>query len=474
MTPRLSRLAARVANGEITAEKRTQAMFERVMTAESGPDRLNAFISFDYDTAIAQAKRVDNTEHLRNGLLAGVPIALKDNICTVDAPTTCAARILANYRSPYDATVVRKLREAGAVIIGKTNMDEFAMGSSTEHSAFGATRNPRDLTRVPGGSSGGSAAAVAANLAEAALGTETSGSVRQPAAFCGVVGVRPTYGRVSRYGVIAFASTLDQVGPLAQNVGDAALMLRVIAGVDRFDATTADRPVEDYTEALQHPITGMVIGIPREYQPEGMDAAVAQSFHESVGRLRALGAEVREITLPHTELALPAYHALASTELSSNLARFDGVRFGARVNADTAQEMMARTRGRGFGAETKRRILLGTHILSQPKQEIRKGACAARALVTQDFNTAFADGCDVIFAPTTHAPAFALGAQLQPYEMYMSDMLTVGTALAGIPAISIPIGKTGNGLPIGGQFMAPRWDEMTMFKAAAALERGLA
>jgi aspartyl-tRNA(Asn)/glutamyl-tRNA(Gln) amidotransferase subunit A len=474
MKPRLSRLAARVANGEITAEKRTQAMFERVMTAESGPDRLNAFISFDYDTAIAQAKRVDNTEHLRAGVLAGVPIALKDNICTVDAPTTCAARIMANFRSPYDATVVRKLRDAGAVIIGKTNMDEFAMGSSTEHSAFGATRNPRDLTRVPGGSSGGSAAAVAANLAEAALGTETSGSVRQPAAFCGVVGVRPTYGRVSRYGVIAFASTLDQVGPIAQNVGDAALMLRVIAGVDRFDATTANRPVEDYTEALHHPIRGMVIGVPREYQPEGMDPAVAQSFHESVGRLRALGAEVRDITLPHTELALPAYHALASTELSSNLARFDGVRFGARVNADNVQEMMARTRGRGFGAETKRRILLGTHILSQPKQEIRNGACAARALVTQDFNTAFGGGCDVIFAPTTHAPAFELGAQLQPYEMYMSDMLTVGTALAGIPAISIPIGKTGSGLPIGGQFMAPRWGEMTMFKAAAALERGLA
>ena len=453
-------------------------MFDRVMTGESGPDRLNAFVSFDYDNAIAQAKRIDTTETLRTGVLAGIPIALKDNICTIDAPTTCAARIMANYRSPYDATVVRRLRDAGAVIIGKTNMDEFAMGSSTEHSAFGPTRNPRDLERVPGGSSGGSAAAVAAGLAEASLGTETSGSVRQPAAFCGVVGVRPTYGRVSRYGVIAFASSLDQVGPIAQNVEDAALMLQVIAGPDPFDATTADVHVPDFCASLEDGVKGLTIGIPAEYQPKGMDAAVARAFEDCVKLLFSLGANIREISMPHTELALPAYHAVASTELSSNLARFDGVRFGARVaptaaavpGADASLEAL--TRGRGFGAETKRRILLGSYILTHADPALREGARAARALVTRDFDDAFASGCDALFAPTTHAPAFRLGAKLEPYEMYMSDVLTVGAALAGVPAISIPIGLAGH-LPIGGQFMTRRWSEPLMFRAARALERAL-
>jgi aspartyl-tRNA(Asn)/glutamyl-tRNA(Gln) amidotransferase subunit A len=448
-------------------------MFERLMTGESGPERINAFVSFDYDTSIAHAKRVDATEHLRNGVLAGVPIALKDNICTVDAPTTCAARIMANYRSPYDATVVRRLRDAGAVIIGKTNLDEFALGSSTEHSAFGPTRNPRDLDHVPGGSSGGSAAAVAAGFVEASLGTETSGSVRQPAAFCGVVGVRPTYGRVSRYGVIAFASSLDQVGPITTNVGDAALMLQVIAGTDPRDATTAARPVPDFSETIENGVAGMTIGIPREYQPKGMDAQVAASFAATVELLRSLGATVREITMPHTALALPAYHAIASTELSSNLARFDGVRFGARVTPPDGKNVEGLTRGRGFGPETKRRILMGTYLLSHADPALRHGAARARALVTQDFDDAFDSGCDVIYAPTTHAPAFRLGAQLEPYEMYMSDILTVGAALAGVPAISVPIGYAGR-LPIGAQFMARRWDESTMFRAARALERAVA
>jgi aspartyl-tRNA(Asn)/glutamyl-tRNA(Gln) amidotransferase subunit A len=471
MSGRLARLARRVANGEITAEKRTQATFERLMTGESGPGRINAFISFDYNTSIEQARRVDTTESLRNAPLAGVPIALKDNICTIDAPTTCAARIMANYRSPYDATVVRKLRAAGAVIIGKTNMDEFAMGSSTEHSAFGPTRNPRDIDHVPGGSSGGSAAAVAANFAEASLGTETSGSVRQPAAFCGVVGLRPTYGRVSRYGVIAFASSLDQVGPITQNVGDSAHMLQVLAGADPYDATTAAIPVPNFSAGISEPITGLVIGIPSEYQPAGMDANVLASFHASVELLRGLGAEIRIVSLPHTEFALPAYHAIASSELSSNLARFDGIRFGARVD-NAGQHIESITRGRGFGAETKRRILMGTYILSEADPSLRAGAQAARRLVSSDFDAAFNAGCNVLFAPTTHAPAFRLGAQLEPYEMYMSDVLTVGAALAGIPAISLPIGTAGT-LPIGAQVMAPRWQEGVMFRVAAALERAL-
>ncbi len=471
MSARLARLAARVASGEITAEKRIRGTFDRLMTGESGPDRVNAFISFDYDTTVAQAKRVDADPSLRTGVLAGVPIAVKDNICTIDSPTTCAARIMANYRSPYDATVVRRLRAAGAVIMGKTNMDEFALGSSTEHSAFGATRNPRNLEHVPGGSSGGSAAAVAAGFAEASLGTETSGSVRQPASFCGVVGVRPTYGRVSRYGVIAFASTLDQVGPMAQNVEDAALMLQVIAGPDAYDATTVDMEVPDFCAHIGDGLSGLVVGIPREYQPEGMDPAVARSFAEAIGVMRARGATIRDVSLPHTDLALPTYHAIASTELSSNLARFDGVRFGARVDAATPSGMQALTRGRGFGAETKRRILMGTYILSHDPA-LLAGAARGRALVTQDFLDVFAAGIDVLFTPTTHAPAFKLGAQLEPYEMYMSDVLTVSAALAGIPAISIPIGAS-HGLPIGGQFMAAKWAEPLMFRAAAGLESAL-
>ncbi|MEO5511194.1 MAG: Asp-tRNA(Asn)/Glu-tRNA(Gln) amidotransferase subunit GatA [Longimicrobiales bacterium] len=472
MSGRIARLAARVASGEITAEKRIRASFDRLQTGESGPDRINAFISFDYDGTIAQAMQVDESAVLRAGALAGVPIAIKDNICTIDAPTTCAARIMSNYRSPYDATVVRRLRAAGAVMVGKTNLDEFAMGSSTEYSAFGPTRNPRNLEHVPGGSSGGSAAAVAAGFAEAALGTETSGSVRQPAAFCGVVGVRPTYGRVSRYGVIAFASSLDQVGPIAQNVEDAALLLQVIAGADPFDATTVDVSVPDFRALLGDGVHGLVIGVPREYQPRGIDPAVARACTEAIGLLRERGAIIREMSLPHTALALPAYHAIASIELCSNLGRFDGVRFGARVEGSTPAQLMALSRGRGFGAETKRRILMGTHILQETDPALRIGARRARAMVTKDFDDAWGQGIDLLFTATTHAPAFRLGAELEPYEMYMSDMLTVGAALAGIPAMSIPIGAT-HGLPIGGQLMAPRWQEPLMFRAAAALESAL-
>ena len=470
MRSAIARLAERVTAGEISAEERVRTMFERLVQVESGPGALRAFISYDYDNVIEQARRVDADPSLRSGVLAGVPIGLKDNLCTTDSPTTCASRILANYRSPYDATVVRRLRAAGGVIMGKTNLDEFALGSSTEHSAFGPTRNPHDGAHVPGGSSGGSAAAVAASLVAAALGTETSGSVRQPAAFCGVVGVRPTYGRVSRYGAIAFASTLDQVGPLARGVADAALLLQVIAGRDPLDATTADMSVPDFSAGIGSGIEGLVIGVPREYMLEGMDPAVTAACAESIERLRALGAEVRDVSLPHTNIALPAYHALASAELSSNLARVDGVRFGARVGANDPDALQAMSRGHGFGAETKRRILLGTFMLSEADPALRQGAMRARALVTKDFDDVFAQGVDLVFAPTTHAPAFPLGAQLEPYEMYMSDILTVGAALAGIPAISLPIGMAGH-LPIGGQFMAPRWQEATMFRAAGALER---
>ena len=404
------------------------------------------------------------------GPLYDIPVAIKDNIATLRMPTSCGSRILEGYVSPYEATVISRLRAAGAVIACKTNMDEFAMGSSTEHSAFGPARNPVDPTRVPGGSSGGSAAAVAAGVVPIALGSETGGSVRQPAAFCGVVGVKPTYGRVSRFGLVAFASSLDQVGVLGATVDQAALALQIIAGRDPMDATSADVPVPNYRQAATLPISDLTIGRPIEYFPDALDPAIRARCDEVLDKLRAAGAKVRDVSLPHSGLAIPVYYIIAPAEASSNLARFDGVRYGLRVTGDGLTAMYEATRSKGFGAEVTRRILLGTYVLSAGYYDAYyKKAQQVRSLITQDFHNVFASGIDVLFTPTTPNPAFKIGAVSDPYEMYLNDIFTCTANLAGNPAISVPIG-TVNGLPIGGQIIAPHFDEQTMFAAAYALE----
>ena len=398
---------------------------------------------------------------------------VKDNIATTDLPTTCGSKILADYRSPFDATAVRRLREAGAVIIAKANMDEFAMGSSTENSAYGPALNPIDPSRVPGGSSGGSAGAVAAGIVRIALGSETGGSVRQPAAFCGVVGVKPTYGRVSRFGLVAFASSLDQVGVFGKTVGDAALGLRVIAGEDRNDSTASNAPVPDYTAAAADSMKGVVIGWPREYFPGQLDPGIRALCERARNRLQSLGATFREVSLPHTDLAIPVYYIIAPAEASSNLARFDGVRYGARIQSDSLRGMYEATRSGGFGPEVTRRILLGTYVLSAGYYDAYyRKAQQVRGLIANDFTDVFSSGVDLLFTPTTPTPAFKLGAISDPYEMYLSDIFTATANLAGVPAMSIPIG-TANGLPVGGQLIAPHFAESKMFAAAYALERAL-
>jgi len=408
--------------------------------------------------------------------LRGIPVAIKDNIATGDLPTTCGSRILGGYISPYEATVVRRLRDAGAVVLCTTNMDEFAMGSSTEHSTYGPTRNPLDPSRVPGGSSGGSAAAVAAGIVSIALGSETGGSVRQPASFCGVVGVKPTYGRVSRYGLVAFASSLDQVGVLGRTVADAALGLRVIAGRDPCDATSVATPVPDYVAAAARgcsgtrPLAGLVIGRPHEYFPAGLDGGVRERCDAALAALATLGATVRDVSLPHTDYAIPIYYIVAPAEASSNLARFDGVRYGLRVDADALAAMYAGTRSAGFGPEVTRRILLGTYVLSAGYYDAYyKRAQEVRVLLGDDFRRVFADGVDLLFTPTTPTPAFKIGAISDPYEMYLNDIFTATANLAGVPAISVPIGQA-TGLPVGGQLIGPHFGEETMFVGAAALE----
>jgi aspartyl-tRNA(Asn)/glutamyl-tRNA(Gln) amidotransferase subunit A len=411
--------------------------------------------------------------------LLGQPVAIKDNIATLDLPTTCGSRILAGYVSPFEATVVSRLRAAGAVIFGKTNMDEFAMGSSTEHSAYGPTRNPLDPSRVPGGSSGGSAAAVAAGIVRIALGSETGGSVRQPASFCGVVGIKPTYGRVSRYGLVAFASSLDQVGVLGRTVRDAALGLGVVAGHDDRDSTSATERVPDYVAGVeaargaQSPLAGVVIGRPREYFDALAHRGVRDRCEAALDALRRLGAEVRDVSLPHTGFAIPVYYIVAPAEASSNLARFDGVRYGMRVREDALAAMYEATRSQGFGPEVTRRILLGTYVLSAGYYEAYyKRAQQVRALITADFRDVFADGVDLLFTPTAPTPAFAIGAISDPYEMYLSDIFTATANLAGVPALSLPIG-TVDGLPVGGQLIAPPFGEASMLAAASALEQAL-
>ncbi len=468
---------AEVRSGRVTALERVREALDAVERVDAGPEGLHAFLSVGREAAEAAAGAVDAAVAggASAGPMAGVPVAVKDNICTLGLPTTCGSRILEGYRSPYDATVVRRLREAGAVVVGKTNLDEFAMGSSTENSAFGPTRNPHDRGRVPGGSSGGSAAAVAAGLVPAALGSDTGGSVRQPAAFCGVVGIKPTYGRVSRYGLVAFASSLDQVGTFGRTVEDAALLLEVISGPDPRDSTAAARPAPELTAEVGRGVDGLVIGVPKEYFPPELDERVATLCRESIERLRAAGAVVRDVSLPHTHYAIPTYYIIAPAEASSNLARYDGVRYGVRApGADSTLAVYEATRSLGFGDEVKRRIMLGTYALSAGYYDQYYGrAQRVRALIAADFRRVFDSGVDAVFTPTTPSVAFRLGEKVEdPYQMYLADVFTVTANLAAIPGISLPIG-TVDGLPAGGQFLADRWDETTMVRAAAALERAL-
>jgi aspartyl-tRNA(Asn)/glutamyl-tRNA(Gln) amidotransferase subunit A len=442
--------------------------FARMAEVDAGPTGLNCILWTDEARALADAAAVDTIA--THGELAGVPFVAKDNIATTHLQTTCGSRILEGYVSPYEATVITRLRDAGAVLVGKTNCDEFAMGSSNEFSAWGPVLNPVDRTRVPGGSSGGSAATVAAGIVRIALGSETGGSVRQPASYCGIVGVKPTYGRVSRFGLVAFASSLDQVGVFGAAVHDAALGLEVIAGRDALDATSADCPVDRYSTAATADLKGVVIGRPREYFPATLDPRVAARCDAALELLRARGAEVREVSLPHTDLAIPVYYIIAPAEASSNLARFDGVRYGLRVPANGLREMYESTRTRGFGPEVTRRILLGTYVLSAGYYDAYyKKAQEVRTLIAQDFREVFDSGVHLLFTPTTPTPAFEFGAKSEPYEMYLNDIFTATANLAGVPAISVPIGDI-DGLPIGGQLIGRHFDEQTMFRGAFALE----
>ena len=433
---------------------------DHIKELEGGQESLNAFL------AIADP---EDLEPYDRGPLAGVMVALKDNICTKGLPTTCGSSMLKGYRSPYEATVVKRLRRAGGLIAGKTNLDEFGMGSSTENSAFGPTLNPVDRSLVPGGSSGGSAAAVAAGYVRIALGSDTGGSVRQPAAFCGVVGIKPTYGRVSRYGLIAFASSLDQIGTIGATVLEASLLLEIVSGHDARDSTSAQKPVPSYKDAVVEGVEGMVIGIPTEYFPEQLDPSVRALLDEACERLIDAGAEVRPVSLPHTEFAIPCYYVLATAEASSNLARYDGVRFGVRVPAEGLERMYEGTRG-NFGSEVKRRIMLGTYVLSSGYYDAYYGtAQRTRASIAHDFKTAFNE-VDVLLTPTSPTPAFPLGERvLDPVAMYLSDVFTVTANLAGIPGLSVPIGTVG-GLPLGAQLLGPWWGENRIIAAAGALE----
>ena len=459
--------AAEVRKGRRAPDSMVAEALEAYGAWELGESPLNAFIALN--------QRAGRQPGLRDGALAGIPVAVKDNLVTADFPTTCASRILQDFRSPYEATAVRRLRRAGAVVLGKTNMDEFGMGSSTENSAFGPTRNPWHRERVPGGSSGGSAAAVAAGIVPVALGSDTGGSVRQPASFCGVVGIKPTYGRVSRYGLVAFASSLDQVGALGRTVRDTATLLEVVSGHDPRDATSVNRPVPPLAAACEREVRGLVVGVPREYFPPGLDPVVRRLAERALGALEGAGAEVRDVSLPHTRYAIPAYYIIAPAEASSNLARYDGVRFGRRCRgAGSTERLYELSRSEGFGTEVKRRILLGTYALSAGYYDAYYGrAQEARAVIAGDFDRVFGDGVDVLFTPTSPTPAFRLGERIHdPYQMYLSDVFTVPANLAGVPALSVPIGLA-EGLPVGGQLMAPHWREDTLLTAAAAIEAEL-
>jgi aspartyl-tRNA(Asn)/glutamyl-tRNA(Gln) amidotransferase subunit A len=462
----------KLVRGEVRATALTEAVLKRLEAVE---ERVQAYITVTPELARQQAAAAD--EALARGEicspLQGIPVAIKDNICTTGVRTTCASRLLANFVPPYDATVMQRLRAAGAVCIGKANMDEFAMGSSTENSAFGPTRNPwGGFNYVPGGSSGGPAAAVAADLCIAALGSDTGGSIRLPAAMTGVVGLKPTYGRVSRFGLVAFASSLDQIGPLTKDVQDAALLLQVIAGHDTYDSTSAAVPVPDYRQALARGVRGLQLGVPREYFVAGMDAEVEHAVRAGIETLRELGAELVDVSLPHTRYAVATYYILANAEASSNLARYDGVRYGVRApQAANLLDMYMRTRAEGFGAEVKRRIMLGTYALSAGYYDAYyKKAQQLRTLFRQDFHQAFTQ-CDALLAPVAPTPAFRLGERLaDPLQMYLADVFTIPVNLAGLPALSVPCGLTRQELPIGLQMIAPPFREDTLLQVAAAFE----
>ena len=465
-----------LATAEAVASRATTAeeiLRERLSRIERDDAKVGAFLEVTADAAFQEARAVDaRTRAGEKPALAGVPFGIKDNLWVAGRAATCASRILLGHRPVEDATVVARLRAAGAVFLGRTNMDEFAMGSSTENSAFQKTRNPWDLERIPGGSSGGSAAAVSAGFAEAALGSDTGGSVRQPAACCGVVGLKPTYGRVSRYGLIAFASSLDQVGPLTRSVADSARVYRVIAGEDPRDSTSLRAPVGDPEAALRRGARGLRVGILAEAEVEGLDPEVAKNLDETRAAFRAAGATVQAVSVPRAPLAIAIYYVVASAEASSNLARYDGVRYGLRASERDLRSLYVETRTEGFGPEVKRRILLGTFALAAGYYEAYYGrAMRARRLLTQDFEKAF-EAVDVVVCPSIPAPAFRMGEKVDdPLQMYLSDVFTVPASLAGLPAISVPSGLTAGGLPLGIQVLAPRFAEETMFAAAAALER---
>jgi len=466
---------AAVASGTATAVAIAEEHYARI-AAEDGPDGkdIHSFLALSKERALAQAAKIDAMAAKGETLppLAGVPVGIKDVLVMQGSPATAGSKILQGYMPPYDATAVQRLEAAGAVLLGKLNCDEFAMGSSNENSAYGPVRNPRALDRVPGGSSGGSAAAVAAGFAVATLGTDTGGSIRQPAAFCGVVGMLPTYGRVSRYGLIAFASSLDRVGPFATNVRDAATMLSVLAGWDALDATSSDREPGDYVGALANPVDGLRIGVPAEYFGEGLDSEIRAAIEKVLDSLRAAGCEVKPISLPHTKYAIPTYYVIATAEASANLSRFDGVRYGFRApGVKTLSEMYRETRDQGFGAEVKRRILLGTYSLSAGYYDAYyRKAQQVRTLLTRDFLAAFAE-VDAIVAPMTPTPAFKLGEKTDdPVKMYLEDIYSVAASLAGICGLSVPCGETKAGLPIGVQILGRHFNEETMLRVGLAVE----
>lgn len=455
-------IKSRINSGETTARAVVEAS---VSAAEKLNDTLNAFLEIDRTGSLEKSNRVA-------GELSGLPIGIKDNICVKGLQASCGSRILGDYHPPYNATVIERLQNAGAIVIGKTNCDEFAMGSSNENSAFGPVKNPWDTSRVPGGSSGGSAAAVAAGIVPVALGSDTGGSVRQPASLSGVVGLKPTYGRNSRYGLVAFASSLDQVGIFGRHVRDVAAVLGVIAGRDPHDATTADVPVPDYVSQLEGQISGARLGFPRSLFGEGLDADVRKSVEAAVDVYRDLGAEIVDVELPNAQYSIAVYYIIATAEASSNLARFDGVRYGFRAeDAPELRQMYRKTRDEGFGPEVKRRIMLGTYVLSAGYYDAYYlKAQQVRSLIKKDFTTAF-EKCDAIITPTSPTPAFLIGEKVDnPLAMYLNDIYTVTANLGGIPGINVPCGLSSNRLPIGVQLLGPYWSEPNLFKLAAAYE----
>jgi len=463
--------AKKLAKKEISSRELTQAVLDRIAKLDS---KIGSYLSVYPELALAQADAIDQKRASGNVThpLAGIPLGPKDIYLTKGLKTTCASKLLENFVAPYNSTVIEKLLEAGAVILGKVNMDEFAMGSSTENSAFKITHNPWDLERVPGGSSGGSSAAVAADLCLASLGTDTGGSIRQPAALCGIVGLKPTYGRVSRYGVIAFASSLDQMGPMTKDVEDCALLMNVMAGHDEKDSTSIDMPVPDYTQFLNQSIKGMKLGLPKEYMSKGLDAEIANAVNKACEEYKKLGAEIVEVSLPYSEYATAAYYIIAPAEASSNLSRYDGIRYGFRAESKNLNELYENSKTLGFGPEVKRRIMLGAYVLSAGYYDaFYVKAQKARTVILNDFKKAF-ESCDAIIAPVTPTTAFKIGEKTSdPLQMYLSDIFTIPVNMAGLPGLSIPCGFDSKNLPIGLQLIGKPFDEGTLIKAGHAYEQ---